>query len=825
MGSIRHSESHSLLSGAQRDDRVSLGLIRRTVPVKQNLGQIEELAYEEDPAGAKGQITRELGNTETRKVVYRDNQGKVISEAQMQKFQNVDVAKRNQQMNAHANQNLQTIQMKTNNATGQESGGTQLVSKQMEQNSGQPRGQVHRKVVTTLTQTSTKGESENQQNFSNPANQASPKTQPNQTIQTNLKIINEGGQIKYANQTNIEYVKTANEILESQPKNVTLKPKTNSGNEYRTENQITNILLSHNQPKLISGLHSKVIRTETNFNLPKGTHREAPGISKNETTSEIIFQNSVVDPKKPGQTQNRQNNQRIIQQSSNVHRMFYNDPGTRANAKTRKTPNQAPIISSQLISQEQANKIISTRSKSPNKQKRTKITQNRVITREVTVKKVEQASPQRETSPLGNQGGHQRTNQTINQRVHQVANPRINQVTNKQINQVTNQQIYQEPSQSNNRVTVLKGPVQQNKVITTGNKHARQVTNQRTHSRSPVRQVRTISPVHTQNQIPRHPLQQNPTINRQINTIETQPNVQIHRAPVQRNIQNQIHRVPVHGNVQTQIHRSPVQENVQTQIYRVPVQGNVQTRIHKQVPVHGNVQTQMHRQVPTTTQQTQNIYEFSGNRFRHNTNRFEEVINRSAAFTFKNGSFKTGKKGHQTTTITTRIPDQIQNASPTQEDTKRRMFNSSFQMKPKKPMQLEAEDHIKIDNFILIQNRKQTPTGSQREINRINQNFQRSRTPAKRTPQTVPTKHAQTHRVIQKSVRSVSPFRPASPTLPITQKQRFIKRSVPTQNTSEVQRHQTNRTTGKNVTVRRQLEQRTLRVEQTTQSKNYEVCR
>lgn len=729
-----------------------MGIIRRTVPFKQNLGQIEELAYEEDPAGAKGKATREAVNTETRHVVYRDQQGNVVNNAEVQQIRTVEGSGSKRASTGLTGQNLKTIQNGPNHLRNQVSGGSRLVSGQMEQNSGRPGAQIHRKVVSTVTQKSGTGTRTNV---------------PNEDNQRLVRVVNKQGQVEYVNRANIVSERREMGAPGTGSNPVSLKPNLNVTNEYRTENQMTNILLSHNQPKLISGAHSKVIHTEAGPSPVQNAQRETQGITRHKTTSEIIFQNSGVDsrgvtPVDSGGHKPR-NQREPTENAVDVHPVFYNDLGSNTEAGARPVRNQEAIINSHVISQGQTQKVVSSTSKSPNKKKRTKITQNRVVTREVTIKKpgnADRPSPARSPSPM-------RTQQTIS-----------------------------------------KSPAPQQRVISTVNNNRRVVLGQQSQSKSPVQQARSVSPIQA-----RHHVHPNSSVqNRNVVTTRTvvhNRNVTPNRNMPHHQSPNQItntNYAPNRNMVENRATPSPhrrVVTNTNTNIV------HTQAKVHGQrTPAQGTIQTQFYR--PTATPlQAHKVPEYSSNRFRQNTTRFEEVINRSAAFTFKNGSFKTGKLGQKTGTLTTRIPDRIPNASPNQAIPKSRIFQNTIQMRPKKPTALENDDHIKIDTFIMIQNKHRRPGDSNREIDRIDQNLRRSRTPAKRTPQTGPRRHVETQRVLQRNVRSVSPFKLASSGLPVKQRDKVIKRSVKMGNKStvQVQQPRSNRNINRKVTVRTETQQ------------------
>ena len=164
--------------------------------------------------------------------------------------------------------------------------------------------------------------------------------------------------------------------------------------------------------------------------------------------------------------------------------------------------------------------------------------------------------------------------------------------------------------------------------------------------------------------------------------------------------------------------------------------------------------------------QSQQISSNPIHRFRQNSNRFENVINRSAAFTFKNGSFKTGNKTLPITQIYT-----IEEKNESKSKSPGKMFNSSLQMRPRKPTNLQDDDHLKIDQFILVN--KSDSRGFKHEIDMISENIHRSRTPKKN----------RSKRVIQKSIPrvrgEVKSRSPMASGLPVVNKNpKMAKRSV-----------------------------------------------
>ena len=185
---------------------------------------------------------------------------------------------------------------------------------------------------------------------------------------------------------------------------------------------------------------------------------------------------------------------------------------------------------------------------------------------------------------------------------------------------------------------------------------------------------------------------------------------------------------------------------------------------------------------------------YQQNRFRQNTNKFEEVINRSAAFTFNTGSFKKGKssqRNQQVNTLTQVTKAQVltkKTTSPFPKSPSKQnsLFNSTIKLRPKQPAQLEEDDHFEIDNFIMI-NKNDGASRSQifREIDRISENIRRSQTPKKSYTKRVVKSYKNPPKPRQ-VVRSISPIRSKKPALPVIKPNRFGKRQVSRKNMKQV---------------------------------------
>ena len=167
--------------------------------------------------------------------------------------------------------------------------------------------------------------------------------------------------------------------------------------------------------------------------------------------------------------------------------------------------------------------------------------------------------------------------------------------------------------------------------------------------------------------------------------------------------------------------------------------------------------------------QSQQVNPINGSRFRQNSKKFQEVINRSAAFTFNTGSFKTGKKAQVNVQARNEIKTQF-NQGRSNSPMDKKMFNSSIRMKPKKPELSEIEDHLEIDNFIMIKN-KASGRRFDREIDLISDNIRRSQTPNKKRSDNPPLKSLRKPQTRKINARSVSPFRPVQTALPVMKKQ------------------------------------------------------
>jgi hypothetical protein len=570
MGSFHNSENHSLLSGGgfYKDDKNSLAQVRRTYSKNMKLGQIQELDYEGDFNVQK----RNQSNQISGGVIYRDANGNIMTEEQVKGL--------NRQQSGMNRQNSQGKEIGIRNqSNGRLSGQNQIV------NSVQING--YKKLS----------------DYPN-ANIVNTQSNTNKVTIINKKSI-----------SGVNGNTSPSRVITTTKRQISPSNTVNKSQEYQ------NLLLSNNQPGKISGRvsgrvsgnHSQIINNT--ISRGKSPEKGANGIIRNKTTSEIIYQNSIMDQRV---------NKPRFEESLNLHPVFQNNPNEINNENLNKKVKKSPIINSQYISNEQATRITSGKSRSPNK--RTIIRQNRVIPKEVQIKTPTQPSPQ----------------------------PR---------------RIVQAYNQNN-----------------------------------------SMSPIQARN----HQI-----INREIKQKGQSPRVQY----VQ--------------NIQQKVNNNGQKPQVQT------------NRIY----------------------QSQQITNYPGNRFRQNSNRFENVINRSAAFTFNTGSFKTGKTNQPITRIQTNmIKKKTENGSKSPN----KLFNSSVKMRPRKPTKLLDDDHVKIDEFIFIQNKKQRGRRLTHEIHLISENINRSRTPKKKGPARVIQKSIPRKR-IETEVKSRSPI-PSG--LPIIQKDAKRKKSV-----------------------------------------------
>jgi hypothetical protein len=659
MGSLHQSENHSLLSGGgYKDERGSFAQMRRVYGEKQTLGQIQELAIEEDPnAGGRVQVINE-SNRVSGGVVYRDVNGNIMTQEQVRRLNRTQNGKFEGESSGMMSNGLQSNGINSGQVSGQ---GGMLISQnniQYKKLSDFPNADNSTPMnnIKTITNKGTTSEYINQNNV------------VTQNVTTLNSQNNLHTQESISRSPNRIQKTTVHRKIERTINKKINNPEINNVNKSQTDYH--NLLLSHNQPGKISGRISTNISQVTNTNkaMEGKPEQGTKGVIRNKTTSEIIYQNPGLDQRGYVGANKRQ-----IEESVNLHPVFQNDPNSYDQKNTKRNPSPSPIINSQFVSTDQTKNITYTTSKSPNK--KTIIRQNRVITKEVKIKPKTQPSPQpRRTVPLQNQTHSTGPIQPVNQ------------VVNREIKQQTNQQYIQ--NQSN---VIHKQMINQQYIQNQPNVIHKQQTNQQ--------------------------------------YIQNQPNVIHKQMTNQQYIQNQ-------PNV---IHARNV-GNVPGQTYN--------NRIY----------------------QSQQVTTYPTNRFRQNSNRFENVINRSAAFTFKNGSFKTGKK-NQITRIQT---NSIQKKTESKSKSPNKLFNSSLQMRPRKPTTLQDSDHVEIDKFILIRNKTSGGRRFKHEIDMISDNIHRSRTPKKKGQK----------RVIQRSISrvkkqpEVKSRSPLPSGLPVIQKEVKSKRSI-----------------------------------------------